>query len=74
MKSSFAVALHGKKLVILGVTSIVPNLNGILFQTENRRGYQIESFEMSGMTYGIEYFDFATEIPDGYTILDCRAD
>ena len=70
MKTSFAVAIHEKKLIIIGVTSIVPNLNGILFQTEDRRGYQLYSDEMFGMTYGIEYLDYATEIPDGFEVLD----
>ena len=70
-KSSFAVAIHTSKKIILGVTSIVPNLNGVLLQTEDREGYQIDSDEMTGMTYGIEYFDYATEVPDGYEVIDC---
>lgn len=72
-KSSFAVAIHGKKLVILGVTSIVPNLNGVLLRTENRHDYQLDNDEMVGMTYGIEYPDATTEFPDGYEIRDCHS-
>jgi hypothetical protein len=72
-KMSFAVAIHNKKLVIEGVTSIVPNLNGILLQTEDRHGYQIEAHEMEDhIQLGIEYLDDSMEIPDDYKYLDYR--
>lgn len=50
MKNSFTVGfvLGGKKIVILGVTSIHPNMNGVLFTTENSIGYQVESHQMTG--------------------------
>ena len=50
-KSSFAVKYHlpqyRKSVVVLGVTSIVPNLNGVLMFTENGRHHQVESCDMS---------------------------
>jgi len=74
MKTSFGVAYHEKKVVILGVTSIMPNLNGVLFNTENRRGYQIESHDMKGVTLNIEYFNPKfMELPDDYTVIDGTA-
>lgn len=75
MKTSFAVAYHEKKVVILGVTSIMPNLNGVLINTENRWGYQIEAHDMSdNVTLNIEYFDpTVMELPDGYKVLDYTA-
>ena len=73
-KNSFDVAYHEKKVVILGVTSIFPNLNGVLFQTEDQKGYQIEDYEMTGVSLNIEYFDPTTmEIPDDYEVLDHTA-
>ena len=49
-KASFAVQYHlsryRKVVVVLGVTSIVPNLNGVLMFTENGRHHQVESYEM----------------------------
>ena len=50
-KSSFAVKYHlpqyRKSVVVLGVTSIVPNLNGVLMFTENGQNHFIESCDMS---------------------------
>lgn len=54
-KSSFTVyykLAHGPFVTVLGVTSIVPrvkppNLNGILFQTENGEGHQVEAYQMN---------------------------
>lgn len=47
-KSSFAVGYRKdrKSCVVLGVTSIVPNLNGILFFTEDGENHFIESHEI----------------------------
>lgn len=74
MKTSFAVAYHEKKVVILGVTSIMPNMNGVLINTENRWGYQIEAHDMSGnVTLNIEYYNpTLMELPDDYEVLDYR--
>lgn len=51
MKKSFAVQYHlpqyRKTVVVLGVTSIVPNLNGVLMFTENGRNHQVESCDMT---------------------------
>lgn len=72
-KTSFAVAIHREKKIILGVTSIVPNLNGILFFTENRWNYQLED-EPSNNGFNIEYDDNGEyDFPDDYKILDYRA-
>lgn len=50
VKSSFTVSYRfvnsSKRVVILGVTSIVPNLNGVLFRTENGEDHQVESHQM----------------------------
>ena len=50
-KASFAVHYHlpayRKTVVVLGVTSIYPNLNGVLFCTENGSNHQVESHDMS---------------------------
>ena len=50
-KSSFAVKYHlpqyRKTVIVLGVTSIYPNLNGVLFCTEDGRNHQVESCDMS---------------------------
>ena len=51
--------------VVLGVTAVVPNLNGLLLFTEDGKGYQIESHEMLSYDEGdslhirmkIEYSD-----------------
>lgn len=65
MKNSFTVGfvVDGMKIVIFGVTSIHPNMNGVLFNTENGVGYQVESHQMTdgnilGNMY-IEYSDLA---------------
>ena len=50
MKSSFTVRyrrINNPVTILLGVTSIVPNLNGILFYLENGQGHQVESYEMA---------------------------
>ena len=49
MKNSFTVFIgdHTEKTtVITGVTSIMPNLNGFLFNTEDGLGFQIEHHEL----------------------------
>ena len=85
-RNSFTVgfSLNGKMYVIYGVTSIFPNLNGVLFQTENRKGYQVESYEMQEDLIGNMYIEYSTDEyyedyefrkksdPDRYVILDMR--
>ena len=48
IKTSFTVKYHlrGFDHMILGVTSIVPNMNGILMFTEDGRNHFIESYEL----------------------------
>lgn len=48
-KSSFTVSYklpRHPRTVVLGVTSIMPNLNGYLFNTEDGEGHQIEHYEL----------------------------
>ena len=73
IKSSFAVGyqLNSKTVNVLGVTSIVPNLNGVLFFTEDGENHFIESHEMNEVL-GNMFIDYdqsectygATEILD----------
>lgn len=60
-KSSFNVVLNSHKTVILGVTSIMPNLNGVLFNTEDHFGVQVEHGEICDITITyqdtFDYFD-----------------
>ena len=49
-KSRFTVSYlspSNPEICVLGVTSIVPNLNGLLLFTEDGEGFQIESYEMA---------------------------
>ena len=66
MKSSFTVIIDGvhlpKMIVITGVTSIFPNLNGFLFNTEDRVGYQLEAHNLidggiTGISFEYSYYD-----------------
>lgn len=73
MKSSFSVGyrLNRKTYVIMGVSSIVPNLNGILFFTEDGENVQIEQETLGNMF--ITYEDFAElNSTKEYTIIDHR--
>lgn len=63
-KSSFTVIYPkgDKEVVISGVTSIYPNLNGFLFCTEDRENHFIESCDlidkgMSNLTFSYQYTD-----------------
>lgn len=66
-KASFAVQYqlpaYRKIVVVLGVTSIVPNLNGVLMFTENGRHHQVESYKMpDNMLCGMSiYYDITEE-------------
>ena len=64
MKTSFTVMFDrgNKTHVVAGVTSIVPNLNGFLFFTEDGENYQIESCDlidggMSAISFEYDYLD-----------------
>lgn len=48
IKTSFAVSFrhNDKSYAVLGVTSVLPNLNGVLFCTENKEHFYIESYEI----------------------------
>ncbi len=88
-KSSFTVGyqLRGQTHVLLGVTSIVPNLNGFLFFTEDGHNHMVEHHELSGgeceflgnmfFEYTddegyLEYFQTAGSTPDCYKVFDYR--
>lgn len=59
-KSYFTVGFNqqGKDefTLITGVTSIVPNLNGVLFFLHNGNTYQVESYMMSGDAGSLQLF------------------
>ena len=65
MKTSFTVMFDrgNKTHVVAGVTSIVPNLNGFLFFTEDGKHYQIESCDLvdGGMSAIAFEYDFLDE-------------
>lgn len=77
-KASFSVGFliphKGKTIVVMGVTSIVPNLGGVLLFTEDRRNYQIESWEMTEACLGNMFIDYVLgedEFADmGYEVID----
>lgn len=91
MKKSFTVnyKMAGTPFVtVLGVTSIVPNLNGFLFFTEDGKNHQIENCDLVDL-YGSKcvtgmcleystdediegYFEQAKKTPDKYTVIDHR--
>lgn len=88
-KASFTVGyqLKGQTHVVLGVTSIVPNLNGFLFFTEDGHNHIIENYELNGgeceflgnmfFEYTddegyLEYFQTAGATPDCYKVHDYR--
>ena len=90
MKDNFTVTysrrVNGQNytVIILGATSIVPNMNGISIQCVNRQyGLQIENYEMdkAGAKLHIEYstdkdiqdyFQCAKDDPIHYTVRDGR--
>lgn len=63
-KSSFTVYYKLPRYpwtIVLGVTSIMPNLNGFLFNTEDGEGHQIEHYELAnGLLPGVA-FKYSTE-------------
>lgn len=77
-KASFSVGFlipnKGKTIVVMGVTSIVPNLGGVLLFTEDRCNYQIESWEMTEASLGNMFIDYVLgedEFADmGYEVID----
>lgn len=78
-KRSFAVGyrIERKNYVVLGVTSIVPNMNGILMFTEDGNNHSIEQYELCAgdllpnAWISYEDADSFTDL-DGYTIIDHR--
>ena len=73
-KASFAVGyqMNGKTQVVLGVTSIFPNLNGVLLCTENGHHIQIERDDMRNGLNNM-FIDYDQDFEGmNYTIQDCR--
>ena len=63
-KSSFTVVYpkNNKEVIVSGVTSIFPNLNGFLFCTEDGQNHFIESCDLidqglSGISFEYQYTD-----------------
>lgn len=79
-KSSFTVRYQlslGKtkeKHLVLGVTSIVPNLNGFLFFTEDGRNHFVESHELRSGTLANVYlsYEYTDELDPEAVIHDHR--
>ena len=76
-KSSFAVGFqlpHKGTFVVTGVTSIVPNLNGVLLFTEDRQNVQIENYELIDGVLGNMFISYepVSEFTD-YHVQDHRA-
>lgn len=65
------VAIHSKKTVILGVTCMVPNLGGLLIQTENGHDYQIERHDMN-IELVVGYDDGIPEVDKDWIVIDGR--
>jgi hypothetical protein len=80
---SFSVSIPSQKLIIRGVTSIIPfrqmsnDSGSLLLETENNIGFLVPRSEFSPcVEIRIQYFDFSdstAELPDGYTILNYSA-
>ncbi len=67
IKSSFTVGfvLGEKRHIIYGVNSIYPNMNGVLFCTEDRENYQVECDSLTGGNIlGNMYIEYST--PEDY--------
>ena len=63
IRNSFTVSYrhHGIRTTILGVTSIVPNLNGFLFFTEDGENYFIEKCDLTtGNCLTGVYFEYSS--------------
>ena len=63
IKSSFTVSYRSKRVryTVLGVTSIVPNLNGFLFFTEDGKNHFVESCDLAdGNSLNGVYFEYSS--------------
>lgn len=63
IKSSFTVGyrLNKQNHVVLGVTSIVPNMNGFLMFTEDGKNHFVESWELKYDTLVGMYMSYEIE-------------
>lgn len=64
VKSSFTVSYRnqGVRTTVLGVTSIVPNLNGFLFFTEDGQNHFIECCDLKDNSLSGIFFEYSTEV------------
>ena len=86
VKSSFTVSYRiGRvRTTVLGVTSIVPNLNGFLFFTEDGQNHFIEWNDLTDNSLTGVYFEYSTEVdleiefsearlcPESHKVIDHR--
>lgn len=64
IKSSFTASYRSKRVryTVLGVTSIVPNLNGFLFFTEDGENHFIENCDLAeGNSLNGVFFEYSTD-------------
>lgn len=64
IRTSFTVSYRSKRVrtTVLGVTHIVPNLNGFLFFTEDGENHFIEHCELAdGNSLNGVYFEYSTD-------------
>ena len=64
IRTSFTVSYRRNRVrtTVLGVTHIVPNLNGFLFFTEDGENHFIESCELTdGNSLNGVYFEYSTQ-------------
>lgn len=79
IRTSFTVSYHHKlkvRVTVLGVTSIVPNLNGFLFFTEDGENHFVESCDLFDNSLLGMYLEYST--PEDIELefsnaLDCPA-
>lgn len=63
IRNSFTVGYRLRRVhhTVLGVTSIVPNLNGVLLFTEDGENHFIESCDMEHHTLPGMYIEYSTD-------------
>lgn len=71
-EKKLGVAIPSLKTLVLGVTSMTPNLGGLLIQTENRVGFQLGQCHMNSELV-VDYDDGIPEIDEDWRVIDGRA-
>lgn len=70
-KMKLGVAIHSMETIVLGVTSIMPNLGGILIQTENGNNLQVGNEEYY-IHLVLDYDDGIPEVDEDWKVIDGR--